>query len=83
MEIYSKKSKHAVAIGGSMLNNINLNGLSKSEKVDVLNIPGAPSGGFVDKIYRVLEGKPESLIVHIHTSDVTNNINLLNDAKKS
>ena len=65
-----------------MLNNINRSGLSKSEKVDVLNIPGAISGDAVDKIDDVLEGKPELLIVCVGTNDLTNNINLLNNAKK-
>ena len=28
----------------------------------------------------VLEGKPESLIVHVDTNDLTGNVNLLNNA---
>ena len=43
-----------------MLNNINDKGLSRSKKVDILNIPGATSSDIVDKIDDVLEGKPES-----------------------
>ena len=65
-----------------MLNNINGKGLSKSTNVDDLNIPGATSGDIADKIDDVLEGKPESLIVHIGTNDLTNNVNLLSNAKK-
>ena len=54
-----------------MLNNINDHGLSKSKKVDVLNIPGATSADIVDKINDALEGKPESLIVQsIRTTNV-------------
>ena len=82
VEIYCKKSKNVVAFRNSMLNNINRSGLSKSKKVDVLNIPGATSGDAVDKIDDVLEGKPELLIVCVGTNDLTNNINLLNNAKK-
>ena len=81
VEICIKKSKHVVIIGDSMLNNINGKGLSKSKKVDILNIPGAISGDIVDKIDGVLEGKPESLIVHVGTNDLTNNVNLLNNIK--
>ena len=65
-----------------MLNNITGKGLSKSTNVDDLNIPGATSGDIVDKIDDVLEGKPESLIVHIGTNDLTNNVNLLSNVKK-
>ena len=39
VEICSKKTKNVVMIRDSMLNNIN--DLSKSKKVDILNIPGA------------------------------------------
>ena len=50
VEISNKKSKNVVIIRDSMLNNINSKGLSKSKKVDVLNIPGATSSDIVDKI---------------------------------
>ena len=68
IKIYNKKSKNVVIIGDSMLNNINAKGLSKSKKFD--------------KIDDVLEGKPESLIVHVGTNDLTNNVNLLSNVKK-
>ena len=60
-----------------MLNNINARGLSKSKKADVLNFPGATSSDIVNEIDEVLKGKPESLIIHISTNDLTNDINLL------
>ena len=65
-----------------MLNNINARGLSKSKKVDVLNFLGATSSDIVNEIDEVLKGKPESLIIHIGTNDLTNNINLLTNVKK-
>ena len=64
-----------------MLNNINGRGLSKSKKVDVLNISGATSDDIVDKIDDAKEGKPESLIVPVGTNDLPNNVNLLNNVK--
>ena len=81
VEICNKKSKNVDIIGDSMLNNINGKGVFKSKKVDVLNISGATSGDIVDKIDDVLEGKPESLIVHVGTNDLTNNVNLLSNVK--
>ena len=55
-----------------MLNNINSRGLSKPKKVEVLNFPGAASKNIVGKIDDVLNQKPESLIVHGGTNDLTN-----------
>ena len=55
MEIYNKMSKNVVNIGDSMVNNINSHGLSKSKKVNVLNIPGATTGDIVNKTSYALE----------------------------
>ena len=65
-----------------MLNNINSWGLSKSKKVEVLNLTGATSNDIVGKIDDVLNQNPESLIVHVGTNDLTNEINLLNNITK-
>ena len=65
-----------------MLNNINSRGLSKSKEVDVLNFPGATSSDVLTKIDDVLNKKPASLIVHVGTNDLTNDINLLSNVKK-
>ena len=77
LKIYQTK----LAIGDSMLNNINSRGLSKSKKVDVLNFPGATSSDVLTKIDDVLNKKPASLIVHVGTNDPTNYINLLSNEK--
>ena len=75
-------SNKVVITGGSMLNNINSRGLSKSKEVDVLNFPGATSSDVLTKIDDVLNKKPASLIVHVGTNDLTNDINLLSNVKK-
>ena len=62
-----------------MLNNINGRGLSKTKKVDVLKFPGATSADIVTKIDDVLDEKPESIIIHVGTNDLTNDINLLSN----
>ena len=74
--------KEVIIIGDSMLNNVNSRGISKSKKVEVLNFPGATSNDILRKIDDVLNRKPESLIVHAGTNDLTNEINLLNNVKK-
>ena len=70
----NKTSNNVVVIGDSILNNINARGL---------NFPGATSSDIVNDINEVLKGKPESLIIHIDTNDLTNNINLLTNVKKT
>ena len=75
-------SSKVVIIGDSMLSNINSRGLSKSKEVDVLNFPGATSSDVLTKIDDVLNKKPASLIVHVGTNDLTNDINLLSNVKK-
>ena len=65
-----------------MKNNINSCGLSKSKKVGVLNLPGATSLDILTKIVDVLNKRPTSLVVHVGTSDLTNDINLLSIVKR-
>ena len=65
-----------------MLNNVNGRGLSKSKKVEVINFSGATSTNIVEKIDHILEDHPKSLVVHVGTNDLTNDVNLLNNVKK-
>ena len=80
--VNDKVRKEVIIIGESMLNNIKSQGLSKSKKVEVLNFPGATSRDIVGKIDDVLNQKPESLIVHVGTNDLTNETNLLSNIKQ-
>ena len=66
-----------------MLNNVNSRGLSKSKNVEVINFPEATSTDIVENIDEILENQqPKSLIVHVGTNDLTNDVNLLNNVKK-
>ena len=73
------RTKNVIIIGDSMLNNVNRRGLPKSKKVEVLNFPGATSTDISNKMDDILEDKPQSLIVHVGTNDLTNDMNLLNN----
>ena len=66
----------------SMVNGVNDKGLSKSYNVKVKNCPGATSEDILDKIDDLLKVKPDCLLVHVGTNDLTNNVNLLNSVKK-
>ena len=50
--------------------------------MDVLNFPGATSADVLTKIDDVLNKRLTSLIVHVGTNDLTNDINLLSNIKK-
>ena len=76
------RTKKVIIIGDSMLYNVNSRGLSKSKKIEVLIFPKATSTDIVNKKYDILEDKPQSLIFHVGTEDLTNNVNLLNNVKK-
>ena len=70
-----------VIIGDSMLNNISNRGLLETKKFDVLNFRGATSTDILTKIDDVLDKKPESIIIHVETNDLTNDVNLLSNIK--
>ena len=71
-----------VVTGDSVLDGVNKKGLSKSHNVKVKNYPGAMSKDILDRIDGLLKVKPDCLLVHVGTNDLTNNMNLLNSVKK-
>ena len=77
-----QEKKKIVVTGDSILNGVNEKGLSKSHNVKVKNYPGATSEDILDKIDDLLKVKPDCLLVHVGTNDLTNNVNLLNSVKK-
>ena len=77
-----QEKKKIVVTGDSILNGVNEKGLSKSRNVKVKNYPGVASEDILDKIDDLLKVKPDCLLVHVGTNDLTNNVNLLNSVKK-
>ena len=73
-----QEKKKIVVTGDSMLNGVNEKGLSKSHKVKVKNYPGATTEDILDKIEDLLKVKPDCLLVHGETNNLTNNVKLLN-----
>ena len=65
-----------------MLNNVNNRGLSKIKKVDVMNLPVATSIDILTKTDDVLDKKTESIIIHVITNNLTNDVNLLLNVKR-
>ena len=77
-----QEKKKIVVTGNPMLYGVNEKWLSKSHNVKVKNYPGATIEDILDKIDDLLKVKPDCLLVHVGTNDLTNNVNLLNSVKK-
>ena len=75
-------NKVSYFITDSLLNGIYEKGLSKNHGVKVNIIPGETSDAILDKLDDFLENKPDGLIVHAGTNDITKGKNLLNNVKK-
>ena len=77
-----QQKKKVVITGDSMLNGLHEKGLSMNRNVKVKNYPGGTSEVILDNIDDIVKNKPDCLINHAGTNDLTNGINLLNQAKK-
>ena len=64
-------------VGDSILNNINGIGISKYGNVKVLPYPGATSEDLKDHVQPSLRRRPDALILHIGTNDITKGIDTI------
>ena len=72
-----------IILKDSLLNGINEKGLSKRHNVKIVNKPGATSERLLlEDLDNLIKYQPESVIIHTGKNDLTNGINMLNDAKK-
>ena len=53
------------------LNGINAKGLSKNHSIKVNNIPGGTSDAILNELDDFFKNKPDGLIVHAGTNDIT------------
>ena len=75
--------KKVIILGDSLLNGINEKGLSKKHSVKIVNKSGATSERLLlEELDNLIKYQPESVIIHAGTSDLTNGIYMLNNAKK-
>ena len=65
-----------------MVNGISEKGLSVNYKVKIVNFPGSTSEKILEKLDDIIKEKPEDLIFHAGTNDITNNVNLSTNVKK-
>ena len=81
-EINSEHKRKVVITGDSLLNGLHEKGLSRNHRVKVNNFPGGTSETILENIDEIIKNKPDCFIIHAGTNDLTNGINLLNQAKK-
>ena len=65
-----------------MLNDIHERGLSKQQHVKIQNFTVGPSETILDEVDTVVSEKPDCIIVHAGTNNITEGINTLNCVKK-
>ena len=65
-----------------MVNGISEKGLSVNHKVKIVNFTGGISKKILEELDVTIKENPDDLIVHVGTSDITNNVNLLTNVKK-
>ena len=76
------KKKKVVVAGDSLLNGISEKGLSRDHQVTVKNLPGGTTEKALEEIKDLIADKPDCIIIHAGTNDITNGINSLNSVKK-
>ena len=74
--------KRVIILGDFLLSGINQKGLSKHNE-KIVNKTGATSKRLLlEELDNLIKYQPESVIIHAGTNDLTNGINMLNNAKK-
>ena len=81
-KISQEQKKRVVITGDSILNGIHEKGLSRNHNVKIKNFSGGTSETIFENLNDIIKSKPDCLIIHAGTNDLTNGINLLNQAKK-
>ena len=56
--------------------------LSKAHNIKLKNYPGAANEYILDEADHSVKSKPDRVLVHLGTNDITNNVKLLNLVKK-
>ena len=65
-----------------MLTGISGKRLSKKRNVSVTSFSGGTSEKIIQKVDDLLKNKPDDIVIHAGTNDITNRVNLLNSVKK-
>ena len=81
-KIKLNKKKKVIVTGNSLLNGIREKGLSRDHQVTVKNFPSETIEKVLKEMENLVADKPDCIIIHAGTNDITNGINSLNSVKK-
>ena len=76
-----RRKKEYLYCGNSILKNITGSGLSKDHTVKIRPHPGATTVDMIDYIKPELRHKPDIVILHCGTNDITNDVNTVKKIK--
>ena len=76
-----QEKKNIYIVGDSMLKNITGSGLSKDHTVKIRPHPGVTTIDMIDYIKPELRHKPDIVILHCGTNDITNDVNTVKKIK--
>ena len=71
-----------LVVGDSMSTGISGKSLSKKHNVSVTSFSGGTSEKIIQNVHDLLKDKPDDIVIHVGTNDITNGVNLLNSVKK-
>ena len=80
--VKSNKKTEVVVTGDSLLNGISEKWLSRSHQVTFKNFPGGTSENVLEETENLIGDKPDCIIIHAGTNDITNGIISSNSVKK-
>ena len=66
----------------SIVNDISEKSLSVNHKVKIVNFPSGTHEKILEKLDEIIKEKPDDLIVHVGTNDISNNVNLFDQRQK-
>ena len=69
-------------VGDSVLTGISGKDLSKKHNVSVTSFSGGTSEKITQNFDNLLKNKPDDIVIHVGTNDITNGVNLFNSVKK-
>ena len=77
-----KPWRHICIIGDSIVKHITGPGISKSDQVQVKTHPGDTTDDIIDYITPTIRQKPDIVIIHSGTNDLTKNVNTMIRVRK-
>ena len=77
-----KERKNVIIVGDSLLNGLQENGLRKNHNVKMYAPSGATTEDIIGYVNPIIRKKPDCLILHCGTNDITNDVDTINNIER-